>query len=319
MRIFVTGIDGFVGRHLTARLARDGHVVTGSSLRPDRSVEGAESVVALDVRDGAGTTVAVADARPDALVHLAGQTSVAAAFEDPDGTFEINALGTLHVLEACREAGVERVVVVSSSEVYGRRDPEDGRVSEQAPLAPITPYGTSKAAQDLLGHQYAVGFGLPVVRVRAFPHTGPGQDPRFVFPSVARRIARAEAGLGPTAIEVGWLGAVRDLSDVRDVVDAYVTLLDRGQAGEAYNVCSGIGRSIGDALDTLVELAEAPITLERDDQRLRPTEVEWMVGDPSKARTTVGWARGTEWRETARDLLDDWRERTAAEQRKASA
>ncbi len=319
MRIFVTGIDGFVGRHLAARFARDGHAVTGGSLAPGRPVAGAESVVAMDVRDAAATSAAVAGAGPDALVHLAGQTSVAAAFEDPDGTFEINALGTLHVLEACREAGVERVVVVSSSEVYGRREPGDGRVSEDAPLAPVTPYGTSKAAQDLLGHQYAAGFGLPVVRVRAFPHTGPGQDARFVFPSVARRIALAEAGLGPAAVRVGWLGAVRDVSDVRDVVDAYVALLERGEAGEAYNVCSGTGRSIEDALETLVGFAEAPITLERDEERLRPTEVEWMVGDPSKVRTAVGWSSRIDWKETARDLLDDWRERVAAEERMASA
>lgn len=319
MRIFVTGIDGFVGRHLAARLARDGHAVTGGSLAPDRPVEGAGSVVAMDVRDTVATSAAVAEAGPDALVHLAGQTSVAAAFEDPDGTFEINALGTLHVLEACREAGVTRVVVVSSSEVYGRREPGDGLVSEAAPLAPVTPYGTSKAAQDLLGHQYAAGFGLAVVRVRAFPHTGPGQDARFVFPSVARRIALAEAGLGPAAVRVGWLGAVRDVSDVRDVVDAYVALLERGEPGEAYNVCSGAGRSIEDALETLVGLAEVPITLERDEERLRPTEVEWMVGDPSKVRTAVGWSSRIDWKQTARDLLDDWRERVAAEERMASA
>ncbi|MBW3660005.1 MAG: GDP-mannose 4,6-dehydratase [Gemmatimonadetes bacterium] len=317
MRVFVTGIDGFVGRHLAARLADDGHGVIGSSLSPGGAVQGAAEVVALDVTDAPATTRAIREAEPDAVVHLAGQTSVATAFEDPDATFQVNALGTLHVLEACREADAARVVVVSSSEVYGRREPEDGPVNESAPLAPITPYGTSKAAQDLLGHQYARGFGLPVIRVRAFPHTGPGQDPRFVFPSVARRIALAEAGAGPPTIRVGWLGAVRDLSDVRDVVGAYAALLERGQPGEAYNVCSGIGRTIGDALETLVGLAERPVTLERDEERLRPTEVEWIVGDPSKVEAATGWSPRIGWQETARDLLDDWRNRIGAEERQA--
>lgn len=317
MRIFVTGIDGFVGRHLAARLTDDGHAVTGGSLAPDRPVEGVEAVVPVDVRDAAGISSAVREARPGALVHLAAQTSVAEAFEDPDGTFAVNALGTLHVLEACREARLERVVVVTSSEVYGRREPSDGRVGEDAPLAPVTPYGTSKAAQDLLGYQYAAGFGLPVVRVRAFPHTGPGQAPRFVFSSVARRIALAEVGAGPTSIRVGWLGAVRDLSDVRDVVGAYVALLERGEPGQAYNVCSGEGRTIEEALEPLIESARVPVTLDRDEDRLRPTEVEWMVGDPSKTRAATGWVPGIDWRRTARDLLEDWRERVAAERRKA--
>lgn len=319
MRIFVTGIDGFVGRHLAARLASAGHEVLGTSLEPGRQVEGAARVDPMDLRDGDRVAEVVTGARPDALVHLAGETSVAAAFDDPDGAFRVNAIGTIHVLEACRTVDVGRVVVVGSSEVYGRRSPEDGPVPETAPLAPITPYGTSKAAQDLVARQYAVGYGMPVIRVRAFPHSGPGHDPRFVFPSVARRIARAEAGMGPTAIEVGWLGAVRDLADVRDVVRAYEALLDRGAGGEAYNVCTGTGRTIGEALETLVGLAEVDVTLERDEARLRPTEVEWMVGDPTKIREAIGWSAEIEWRRTMRDLLDGWRERVREEERKASA
>lgn len=318
MRIFVTGIDGFVGRHLTSRLAADGHEVVGAALDPVRPVDGAARVEALDIRDAARVTAALAATAPDALVHLAGQTSVAAAFEDPGGTFEVNALGTLHVLEACRTAGVGRVVIVGSSEVYGRRDPADGPVPESTPLAPITPYGSSKAAQDVIARQYAVGGDLPVVRVRAFPHSGPGHDPRFVFPSVARRIALAEVEEGPTAIRVGWLGAVRDLSDVRDVTDAYVTLLEHGEPGEAYNVCTGTGRSIDEALEPLVDFAAVDVTLERDEGRLRPTEVEWMVGDPRKIREEIGWTPSIPWERTCRDLLEDWRGQVRVRGRKAS-
>jgi GDP-4-dehydro-6-deoxy-D-mannose reductase len=267
----------------------------------------------VDVRDPDDLEAAIGEARPDALVHLAAQTSVAAAFGRPGETFAVNAMGTLHVLEACRQAGVERVLVVTSSEVYGRRAAADGPVPESAPLAPVSPYGASKAAQDLIGAQYWRGYDLQVVRVRAFPHTGPGQDPRFVFPSVARRIAMAEAGRGPAAIAIGNLDPTRDVSHVRDVVEAYALLLRQGAGGQAYNVCSGVGRTIGEALDVLASLSEVAIEFRVDPARLRPAEVPWMVGDPSLARETIGWTAVRSWEETARDLLDHWRERTARE------
>jgi GDP-4-dehydro-6-deoxy-D-mannose reductase len=312
MRIFLTGIDGFAGRHLTAFLAAEGHDVVGSSLEPGE-VAGAGRVWPVDVRDPDAVEAAIGEARPDALVHLAAQTSVAAAFGRPGETFAVNAMGTLHVLEACRRAGVERAVVVTSSEVYGRRAAADGPVPESAPLAPVSPYGASKAAQDLIGAQYWRGYDLQVVRVRAFPHTGPGQDPRFVFASVARRIAMAEAGCGPTAIAIGNLDPTRDVSHVRDVVEAYALLLRQGAGGQAYNVCSGVGRTIGEALDVLASLSEVAIEFRVDPARLRPAEVPWMVGDPSLARETIGWTALRSWEVTARDLLDHWRERTARE------
>jgi GDP-4-dehydro-6-deoxy-D-mannose reductase len=212
-------------------------------------------------------------------------------------------------LEACRRANVGRVLLVTSSEAYGRRSPGDGPVPETAPLEPVSPYGASKAAQDLIGAQYWRGYGLEVVRVRAFPHTGPGQDPRFVFPSVARRIARAEAGRGPAVIEIGNLDPTRDVSHVRDVVEAYALLLRQGAPGGAYNVCSGVGRTIGEALEVLASLSGVEIEFAVDSSRLRPAEVPWMVGDPRLARETIGWAATRSWEETASDLLGHWRAR----------
>jgi GDP-4-dehydro-6-deoxy-D-mannose reductase len=313
MRIFLTGIDGFAGRHLAVFLAGEGHQVVGSSLEPGEILEGVDRVWSCDVCDPDRVESVVAEAGPDALVHLAGQTSVAAAFRRPGETFAVNALGTLHVLEACRQTGVERVLVVTSSEVYGRRSVADGPVPESAPLAPVTPYGASKAAQDLIGAQYWRGYDLQVVRARAFPHTGPGQDPRFVFPSVARRIARAESGRGSAMIKIGNLDPTRDVSHVRDVVEAYTRLLRQGAGGEAYNVCSGVGRTIGDALNALASLSDVEVEFEVDPTRLRPAEVPWMVGDPGRARETIGWTATHRWEETARDLLDHWRERVMRE------
>jgi GDP-4-dehydro-6-deoxy-D-mannose reductase len=312
MRIFLTGIDGFAGRHLAALLAAEGHAVVGSSLAP-AAIAGVERTWVCDVRVQDRVESAIAEAAPDALVHLAGQTSVASAFRRPGETFAVNALGTLHVLEACRRAEVARVLVVTSSEAYGRRSAEEGPVPESAPLEPVSPYGTSKAAQDSIGAQYWRGYGLEVVRVRAFPHTGPGQDPRFVFPSVARRIARAEAGRGPAVIEIGNLDPTRDVSHVRDVVEAYALLLRQGAPGAAYNVCSGVGRTIGEALDVLASLSDVEIEFSVDPSRLRPADVPWMVGDPRLARETIGWVATRTWEETARDLLEHWRERAENE------
>lgn len=313
MRIFLTGIDGFAGRHLSALLAAEGHEVVGSALDPGEFLESVERVWSCDVRDPDRVEAVIGEAAPQAVVHLAGQTSVAAAFRRPGETFAVNAQGTLHVLEACRQARVERILVVTSSEVYGRREAAEGPVPETAPLAPVTPYGASKAAQDLIGAQYARGYQMQVVRARAFPHTGPGQDPRFVFPSVARRIARAEAGRGPARIEIGNLDPTRDVSHVRDVVEAYARLLGQGVAGEAYNVCSGAGRTIGDSLRALASLSTVEIEFAVDPARLRPAEVPWMVGDPRRAAEAIGWTATRPWEETARDLLEHWRERTARE------
>ena len=312
MRVFITGIEGFVGRHLAVRLAVDGHQVEGSAHRRDAGIPGVDRIARLDVRDADAVAAVVERADPDAVVHLAGAASVADSFEDPAKTFEVNALGSINVLEACRRANVARVVLVTSCEVYGDPDPGDGPVEETAQLAPINPYGASKAAQDMIGHQYARSFGVPVVRVRPFPHTGPGQAARYLFPSVARRIAVAEAGRGPSEIGVGNVGTTRDLLDVRDVVDAYIRLLDVGVPGEVYNVCTGRGRRLDAALDALCEQAEVPIEIVPDPGQRRPTDFDWMVGDPGKLEQATGWQPTFDWKTTMADLLDDMRTRVDA-------
>ncbi len=298
MRIFITGIDGFVGRHLAARWAGEGHVVEG--LAPP-----------CDIRDAGAVAEAIEAARPEALVHLAGQTSNAVAFERPAETYAVNVLGTIHVLEAARSAGTGKVLVVTTGEVYGDRAPEEGPAFETAPLRPVTPYAASKAAQDVIAFQYARGHGLGVVRARSFPHTGRGQDSRFVFPSVARRIALAEAGQGPAEIELGDLDVGRDVCDVRDVVEAYGALLERGEPGEAYNVCRGETRRLREWLAPFLDLARCPVRLVSRRERFRPADVAWMAGDPAKIRDRTSWEPRIPWGDTVRDLLEEWRARTS--------
>ncbi|HZD80939.1 MAG TPA: NAD-dependent epimerase/dehydratase family protein, partial [Actinomycetota bacterium] len=274
MRVLITGIEGFVGRHLAAALASVGYEVAGTALSP-AAAEGPWRVIELDVGDPDRVARVIDEEHADAIVHLAGRASVADSFREPVVTYEVNLGGALHLLEACRRTGVGRLLLVTSCEIYGELDPMDGPVAEQRTMAPVSPYGGSKAAQDLLGEQYARAFGLPVVRARSFPHTGPGQQESYLFPSVARRVAEAEAGLGPPTIKVGNVDVVRDLLDVRDVARAYVLLLERGRPGEAYNVCSGRGRTLRDSLAGLCRLARLPVHLESDPSRERPADIPW--------------------------------------------
>ena len=307
MRVFITGIEGFVGGHLAIVLRAAGHEVAGSALSGgDR-----DDVVELDVRDPDQVHRTIGAAKPEVVFHLAGEASVSVSFRRPVETFEVNAAGALHVLEACRRTAAGRVVLVTSCEVYGDLDPSTGPASETRAMAPISPYGASKADQDLLGEQYARTFGLDVVRVRSFPHTGPGQAEPYLFPSVARRIAEAEAGQGPATVTVGDVDVVRDLLDVRDVARAYLLLMERGRAGEAYNVCGGRGRNLRELLEELCGLARVPVRLEIDRSRRRPADTAWMVGDPSKLESETGWRPEIGWRKTANDLLEEARARLA--------
>jgi GDP-4-dehydro-6-deoxy-D-mannose reductase len=309
MRIFITGIEGFVGHHLAARLVAEGHTVAGSVYQSASTIDGADEVVRVDIRDRIGVSAAIAGARPDVVVHLAGETSVGGSFRDPATTFAVNAVGAINVLEACREASVGRALLVTSCEVYGDPDPSQGPIVETAPLVPINPYGASKVAQDVLGYQYWRSFGVPVVRARPFPHTGPGQGSQYLFPSVARRIALAETGRGPATIGVGNVATIRDLLDVRDVVGAYVGLIEAGEPGAVYNVCSGEEHRLDKALDTLCELAETPVRIEVDSGQRRPADFAWMVGDPTALKATTGWRPRVRWEETMRDLMLDMRMR----------
>jgi GDP-4-dehydro-6-deoxy-D-mannose reductase len=313
MRILITGIEGFVGRHLAARLAADGHTVVGSVYRSASTISGAEEVTQLDIRDRIGVTAAITDARPDVVVHLAGETSVGDSFRDPATTFDVNAVGAINVLEACRQASVGRILLVTSCEVYGDPDPRQGLIVETAPLVPINPYGASKVAQDVLGYQYWRSFGVPVVRARPFPHTGPGQASQYLFPSVARRIALAETGRGPATISVGNVATIRDLLDVRDVVDAYVGLIEAGEPGAVYNVCSGKEHRLVEALDMLCGLAKTPVRIEVDSGQRRPADFAWMVGDPTELKAATGWRPRVRWEQTMRDLLSDMRTRVDAD------
>jgi GDP-4-dehydro-6-deoxy-D-mannose reductase len=311
--VLVTGVSGFVGPHLARALVASGARVVGLGIEPGPPAGvPLEDWHVADLREAGPLARAVALARPSAVVHLAGQSSAARSFEDPAGTFEANVTGTRNLLEAVRGgAPAARVLVVGSSEVYGPQA-EGTRAGEETPFAPVSPYAASKAEADRLAETWAQGAqGLDVIRARAFSHTGPGQSAVFVVPGFARQIADIEAGRAEDVLRVGNLEVTRDLSDVRDVVRAYLALLDRGTRGAAYNVCRGEGVRLTDMVRRLVALARVPIRVEVDPARLRPADVPWLVGDPSRIARDTGWRAEIPFDRTLADVLAEWRGREA--------
>lgn len=309
--VLVTGVSGFVGPHLARALVASGARVVGLGFEaePPAGVP-LEGWQVADLREPAPVAYAVAQVQPDAVVHLAGQSSAARSFEDPAGTFAANVTGTRNLLEAVRSgAPTARLLIVGSSEAYGPQ-PAGSRAGEDTPFAPVSPYAASKAEADQIAEASAQGeHGLDVIRVRAFSHTGPGQAPAFVVPSFARQIAAVEAGQAEPVLRVGNLEVTRDFSDVRDVVRAYVALLERGTRGAAYNVCRGEGVTLTEVVRHLVGLARAAIRVELDSARLRPADIPWLVGDPSRIARETGWRTELPLERTLADVLEEWRAR----------
>jgi len=308
MRALVTGIDGFAGRHLAALLRARDDELHGTMRAADRAAAlaglGATSLRPLDVRDGDAVAAAVAAVTPDVVFHLAGRTFVPAAAADPAGVFAVNALGTLHVLAAtARHAPQARVVVVGSADAYGDVPAAAQPIVESQALRPLSAYGASKAAADVLAGQWADGMGLDVVRVRSFNHVGPGQDSRFVCADFARQLVEIAQGRRPPRIEVGDLDPVRDFSDVRDVVAAYVAVAERGGRGAVYNVCSGVGRTIRSLLDDLIAAVGVQVAIVPAPERRRPTQVARLVGSAAALTATTGWRPRIPWERTIADVV----------------
>ena len=294
MRALVTGATGFVGPHLVDHLRASGDEVVGLD---DGIVE---------VCDPDAVTSWIASHAPEVIYHLAGWADVGGSWAAPQQAFRVNAEGTLNVLQAALAAECRRVLVVSSADVYGIVDERDLPITEEHPLRPVSPYAVSKVAADYLGLQAWLGRHLEVVRARSFNHLGPGQSDRFVAPAIASRIAANERD-GNDEIPVGNLAARRDVTDVRDVVRAYRLLLEQGEAGQAYNVCSGVDVAVSELAEQLLAMAKRPMRLVVDPERHRPVDVPVLRGDPTKIGRATGWAPAIPLAQTLADVLDDWR------------
>ena len=315
MRALITGVCGFAGSHLADYLLTHTDLeVYGTDI-----VSGGANIahirddlefIAGDMSDAEVASEILSKANADYVFHLAAQAFVPLSWSNPWQTMENNIRSQLNILQILVDSGARpKVLVVGSADEYGMILPDELPVTEDTPLRPYSPYAVSKIAQDMLGYQYFVSHGLPIVRVRPFNHIGTRQSPAFVTSDFAKQIAEIEDGRREPRLLVGNLEAKRDFTDVRDMVRGYYLALERGEDGEVYNLGAERAYSIREALEALLEMSEAQIDVVQDPSRMRPSDVPVVVSDCSKFRQRTGWRATVNLRESLKEILDYWRER----------
>ena len=320
MRALITGITGFAGSHLADYfLDRHPEVEVFGTCRwrsPRRNIAHIHDrleLVETDLQDYHSVYRALERVRPDYVFHLAAQSFVPTSWNAPAATLEINVIGQTHIFEAVRSLKLEPVIQIAcSSEEYGLVYPHETPILETNPLRPLSTYAVSKVAQDLLGYQYFKSYGIRAIRTRGFNHTGPRRGEVFVTSNFASQLARIEAGQSPPVIEVGNLEARRDFTDVRDMVRAYWLAVNKARPGEVYNIASGTAITIRELLDRLIALTGVEVEVRQDPARMRPSDVEILLGDASKFHADTGWKPEIPFDQTLKDVVDYWRERVAA-------
>jgi GDP-4-dehydro-6-deoxy-D-mannose reductase len=319
MKALITGIGGFVGCHLSRYLLYGGHEVAGIDHSESELPEDLKSHEKLtlhqgDICDDKIMPEVIDGCKPDVIFHLAAQASVKISFENPHDTFSTNLFGTLNLLEAVSKLEYEvRTLVISSSEVYGQLDPKECPVVEDHALRPVNPYAVSKAAVDLMAYQYFKAYNSPIYIARAFSHSGPGQKTVGVLSDWAFQIAKIDLGLTPPVLKVGNLKAQRDYTDVRDVIRAYVDIIEKGEPGKPYNVCSGKGYKLSELLEKYRSMSNIEIEVKKDQSRIRPVDIPILIGSNKRIRDDTGWQPEIEIDTTLSDSLDFWHKHLAEE------
>lgn len=267
------------------------------------------SVYDLDIMSKEDIVELLYSVRPDYIFHLAAQSSVSVAWKNPMLTIDVNIKGSVNVMEAVRELYYKpRILVIGSGEEYGHIKDGETPISEETILRPGNIYAATKACQNMIGSIYAKAYDMEMMLVRAFNHVGPGQAPLFVVSDFCKQVAEIEKGLKEPVIRVGNLSARRDFTDVRDVVRAYALLIQKGAAGETYNVGSGKAVAIKDILDIIVGMSSADIAVEVDQNKIRPVDVPIIEADISKINEATGWQPVISIEQTIQETLDYWRE-----------
>lgn len=313
MKALITGISGFVGSHMAEFLLKEGVEVVGTIRQRSRmnhieSIRSHIRLIECELRDPLSVEQLMDTERPDYVFHLAAQSFVPTSWNSPIDTIHNNVVGQIHLFESIRRFHLPtKVQIACSSEEYGEVHADEVPITENNPIRPLSPYAVSKVAQDYLGYQYYRSYGIPVVRTRTFNHTGPRRGENFVTSNFAKQIAEIELGLRPPVIHVGNLQAKRDFTDVRDVVRAYWLALTKGTPGECYNIASGSCVTIEEMLNLLLSMSAVQVKVEQDPARMRPSDVEILLGDASKFAGDTGWKPEIPFEQTMRDLLDYWR------------
>lgn len=315
MRVLITGITGFAGSHLADFCLEKKDVELYGIIRWRSRTENIEHIwdriklLECDLRDAISTRDVIEQIRPDYIFHLAAQSFVPTSWQAPSESLSTNILGELNIFEAVRKSGHScRIQVACSSEEYGMVLEDEIPIKETNPLRPLSPYGVSKVGQDMLGYQYYKSYGMEIVRTRGFNHTGPRRGPVFVCSDFAKQIVDIQNGKRSSVMEVGNLDARRDFTDVRDMVRGYWLSLEKGHAGEVYNLCTSKSYSIREILDMLIKLSGVEVDVRMDRGRLRPSDVPRLEGDYSKFKNDTGWEPEIPIEKTLSDLLEFWRE-----------
>jgi GDP-4-dehydro-6-deoxy-D-mannose reductase len=315
-RVLVTGVTGFAGSHLVDYMLTRGDCEIYGIQRWRSRTENIEHfadkirLLECDLRDATSTFDTVERVRPELVFHLAAQSFVPTSWIAPTESLTTNVLAQVNLFEAVRRLGLKcRIQLACSSEEYGMVHPDEVPIRETNPLRPLSPYAVSKVAQDLLGYQYWMSWKVDSVRTRGFNHEGPRRGPVFVASDFAKQIADIEKGKREPVLRVGNLEAQRDFTDVRDMVKAYWLALEKCEAGEVYNICSGKAWTIRKVLDHLLSLTKQKIEVRQDAARLRPSDVPILLGDNSKFAKATGWKPEIPFEQTLRDMLEYWRAR----------
>lgn len=305
MKALVIGGGGFVGGYLIEELTAHGYQVSATCF-PGENISGDCCFLPLDIGNKADICEILRKISPDVVFHLAAQSSVSLSWKNPQLTAEVNVIGGINLLEALRGTGI-RTVLVGSGEEYGYIRQNACPLTEDEPLRPGNVYAATKACQEMLGQVYGRAYSMDIVMTRSFNHSGPGQSSVFVISDFCRQAAEIESGLKQPEIAVGNLDAKRDFTDVRDVVRAYRLLGEKGSSGEVYNVGRGAAVSIGEILERVLALANCPISVKTDRNRLRAADIPLIEPDVSKILRDTGWQAEISLEETIKDTLNYWR------------
>lgn len=304
----VIGAAGFVGSYLIEEMYSCGMDTCATKLAHERLEHKRAKIYDLDILDKEAIVTLLLEIRPDYIFHLAAQSSVGLSWKNPGLTVDVNIKGSINVMDAVRELYYKpRVLLIGSGEEYGHIRPGETPIREDNLLRPGNIYAATKACQNMIGSIYAQAYDMQLMMVRSFNHIGPGQAPMFVVSDFCKQVAEIEKGLREPVMYVGNLAAKRDFTDVRDVVKAYVGLIQQGVPGETYNMGSGHAVEIQRILDMIVSLSEKEIRVEIDPNKIRPVDVPIIEADITKLHELTGWKPQIELEQTIRDTLDYWR------------
>lgn len=315
--VLITGVTGFAGSHLVDYLLTRNDCEIHGIWRWRSRTENIEhlkpgqiTLHECDLRDATSTYDTIAKIKPDWIFHLAAQSFVPTSWVAPSESLQTNIMAQVHIFEAVRRLGLKtRIQLACSSEEYGMVFADEVPIKETNPLRPLSPYAVSKVAQDMLGYQYWMSWKVDSVRTRGFNHEGPRRGPVFVASDFAKQIADIEKGRKAPVLHVGNLDAKRDFTDVRDMVRAYVLALEKCEPGEVYNICRGQCWTIRETLDMLLAHTKTKIEVKQDPARLRPSDVQILLGDNSKFVKQTGWQPVIPFEQTLSDMLEYWRAR----------